>query len=272
MSPERSRLHVRCALPLLLATALFLLPFLQAQPIRVRFSQGQARGFVVIRSVEGKVIGDGEYSQTAHEDRVTSRLTLHLSGGSVDDELTIYSQRGNYALISDRHIQRGPFFDDPNESTLAANGDLTVKRMGKDGKEKIETSHLDLPADVSNGMFATLLTNIGGDTPQFSLSMVVPAGKGRLIQMRVTPEARSSFRVAGIRHGVSVFRLHPELGGLAGVVAPILGKEPQDVFAYILEGDCPTFVREVGQLAQGGPMVSIELAGATFAPFAPAAK
>ena len=265
-------MHVRSTLPLLFCLALILLRALPAQTIRVHFSQGQARGFLVVRSAEGKVIGDGEYSQTAREDRVTSRLTLHLSGGSLDDELTVYSQRGNYALISDRHIQRGPFFDDPSESILTANGDLTIKRTGKDGKEKVETSHVDMPADVSNGMFATLLTNIPAEAPEFSLGMVVAYGKGRLIQVRVTPEARTSFRVAGVRHSVSVFRLHPELGGVAGVVAPMLGKEPADAFAYVLEGDCPTFVREVGQLAQGGPLVSIELAGATFAPFDAAAK
>ena len=272
MHASRARPLLRLfSLPSLLA--LLALPAaISAQPIRVLFTQGQGRGFLVVRTAGGKVIGDGEYSQTAHEDRVTSHLTLHLSGGSVDDELTVYSQRGTYALISDRHIQRGPFFDDPSETILSANGDLIVKHTGKDGKEKVETSHLEMPADVSNGMLGTLLTNIPAESPEFRLGMVLPDGKGRLIQLRITPEARTSFRVAGRRRSLSVFRLHLELGGLTGVVAPMIGKQPPDAFVYVLEGDCPTVVREVGQLAQGGPLVSVELAGSTFAPFQAAAR
>ena len=53
-------------------------------------------------------------------------------------------------------------------------------------------------------------------------------------------------------------------GGIAGVVAPIIGKQPADTMVWILEGDAPGFVRQVGQLYEGGPIVSIELSGTSF--------
>ena len=203
---------------------------------------------------------------------MTSRLTLHLPGSSVDDDTTVFSQRGHYALISDHRIQRGPFFSDPSDSTITASGDVTIKKVGKDGQEKIETNHLDVPPDLANGLIATLLTNIPADSPEFQVGMFAASGKGRLLHVRVTPEGKSSFSVAGMRYKLSVFRLHPELGGVAGAVAPLVGKEPADALAYVLEGKTPTIVREVGQLAMGGPIISIELAGASFAPFTARAK
>ena len=257
-------MNVRRALPVSLIFSLLLAAQLGAEPIPVHFTQGQGRGFVVVRSAAGAIIGNGEYSQEAIGDRVTSRLTLRLRGGSLDDETTVYSQHGAYALISDHHIQRGPFFSDPSDSTISADGAVSIRTIGRDGKEKIVTSHLDMPADVSNGLVSTLLTNIPADKPEFRLGMFVPSGKGRLVQLRVTPEDKSYFSMIGVRHTVGVFRLHPELGGVAGVVAPIIGKQPADALVYVLEGDCPTVVREVGQLAEGGPIVSIELAGGSF--------
>ncbi len=124
-----------------------------------------------------------------------------------------------------------------------------------------------MPPDVSNGLVSTLLTNTPANAPEFRLGMFAPSGKGRLLQLRVAPEGKSSFSIGGTAHTVSVFRLHPELGGVAGAVAPIIGKQPADALVFILEGQTPTIVREVGQLATGGPIVSIELAGATFPPF-----
>ena len=262
----------RYTLPLGVCLGCLLVSPLPAEPIAVHYTQGQGRGFVVVRSAAGAVIGNGEYSQFAQGERVTSRLTLHLPGGSTDDETTVYTQHGHYALVSDHHLQRGPFFSDPSDSTITAAGDVTIKTIDKDGKEKVETNHLDLPPDVSNGLVSTLLTNIPANAPEFRLGMFAPSGKGRLLQVRVTPEGKSSFSVVGTRHTVSIFRLHPELGGVAGVVAPVIGKQPADALVYILEGETPTIVREVGQLATGGPIVSVELAGTTFPPFIAAAK
>jgi hypothetical protein len=61
-----------------------------------------------------------------------------------------------------------------------------------------------------------------------------------------------------------VFRIHPELGGILGVIATLLGLQPKDVMVWVLEGDEPAVVRIVGQLGGYGPVVSSELVGTSF--------
>ena len=62
-----------------------------------------------------------------------------------------------------------------------------------------------------------------------------------------------------------MFRIHPELGGIVGVIAPLIGLQPKDVMVWVLEGDEAAVVRIVGQLGGDGPVVSSELEGASFA-------
>jgi hypothetical protein len=114
-------------------------------------------------------------------------------------------------------------------------------------------------------MIGTLLANLKPDTPPFKLGLVVPSGgKGRLIHLAITPGEQASFTVAGARRKATVYRMKLDLGGVAGVVAPIICKQPPDIIIWVLEGDPPLFVREIGQLSEDGPILSIEFSGATF--------
>ena len=61
-----------------------------------------------------------------------------------------------------------------------------------------------------------------------------------------------------------VFRIHPELGGIVGVIARLLGLQPKDVTVWVLDSEEPAIVRIVGQLGGYGPVVSSELEGASF--------
>jgi hypothetical protein len=51
-----------------------------------------------------------------------------------------------------------------------------------------------------------------------------------------------------------------ELGGIAGLIAPLLGKQPPPSNVGILGGEAPAFVRMDGPLYAGGPIWRIELA------------
>jgi hypothetical protein len=257
----------------LLSAFLLLAPsVLCAESTRVHFLQGQVHGFLTIRSATGAVIGYGESIQTAEGDRVTSQLTMHLPGRSLDEETTVYTQRDYYKMVSDHHIQKGPFFKTQIDSTITANGDVTIKTYDKDGKEKVETNHLDSPPDLSNGLISVILTNIPANGPAFHVGYFAPAGKGRLLQLAVTHDDKESFSVDGIRHQAEVYRLHPELGGMAGVVAPLIGKQPNDTLVYVVGGVSPGFVREVTQLAEDLPLISFQLTGSNFAPYAASVK
>lgn len=50
-----------------------------------------------------------------------------------------------------------------------------------------------------------------------------------------------------------------EIGGVAGLVAPIIGKQPADTHVWILGGEAPAFVKAEGPMFLGGPLWRIEL-------------
>ena len=61
-----------------------------------------------------------------------------------------------------------------------------------------------------------------------------------------------------------MFRIHPELGGIVGVLAALFGLQPKDVMVWVQEGETPQVVRIVGQLGGYGPVLSSELEGTSF--------
>lgn len=245
----------------------------QPQPVPVRKIQGTSHAFLVLRAESGAVLGYGELLQLIHGDRVSSRLTYHFRDGSIDDDTTVFSQRSVFHLIRDHHVQRGPFFSKTSNCLVEESGNITIRTVDKDGKEKVETSHIDLPPDVSNGFTGTMLLNAPPHSGPFKLSLVAPTDKGRLIQLSIDVAGEEPFSpVLGVRRKATVFRVHPELGGIAGVVAPVIGKQPKDVFVWILEGEVPGLVREIGPLELGGQVVSVEPAGASYPPAARVTK
>jgi hypothetical protein len=104
----------------------------------------------------------------------------------------------------------------------AVTGKITSR--AKDGN--VTQTHLDLPSDVSNGLPPNLLLNFLPSTPETRLSFVAPTTKPRVISVSVKPVGEVSFQIGSTaRHAVD-YRLHVELGGLAGLIAPIIGKQP----------------------------------------------
>ena len=233
-------------------------------PVTVKHTLGAERGFLVVRSEAGKQLGDGELVQYATGEEVHTTLTFRFLDGSVDEETTVFRQHGTFQLVRDRHVQHGPFFKEDTDITVdAGTGMVTVKTTNKKGETKTESNHMDLPNDVANGMVGSLVLNVSRDAA-FSVGMVATTDKGRLIKLDFTNAGEQSFRIAGKTRKATVFRIHPNLGGVAAVIAPIIDKQPKDIMLWVLEGDVPAFIREVGQLSQGGPVVSIEFAGTSF--------
>jgi hypothetical protein len=230
----------------------------------VKYKAGALHGFLSIRSEGGVHLGYGELSQIAVGDRVTAHLVYHFLDGSLDDETTVFTQGKTFQFVSDHHIQRGPFFPKPSDITVEANGQVTMRSVDKNGETKVETNTMDIPPDLSNGMVGTILQNIPADAPEFKMGMIVPSGKGRAIKLDVTPDAKQTFRTAGTTRKASVFRVKTEIGGAAGVIAPLVGKKPGDILVWVLEGEPPTLVRIVGPLGEGTATVSLEVAGTSF--------
>src|ERR1700687_1107604 len=84
-----------------------------AQLVPVRHVQGTQHGFVVLRSLDGTTVADGDSIQTVRGGQVTPRTVFHFRDGSLYDETAVFSQRGAYRLLSYHLVQLGRTFDPP---------------------------------------------------------------------------------------------------------------------------------------------------------------
>jgi hypothetical protein len=245
-----------CAAALLCGTR----PAAIAEPIPVRHVEGTEHGFLAVRTKEGRIVAVGDLYQVVHGDTVNARLTFRFKDGSVDDETTVFSQRDKFHLITDHHIQRGPSFPQPLDISIdARHGQVTVRSRKKDGKDEVKTRHLDLPPDLVNGLVLSVSKNILPETPETEVSMLVATPELRLIKLRLSPRGEEPFSLAGSPRKATRYEIKIELGGVAGLIAPLIGKQPANIQIWIIGGEAPAFVREEGPLYQGGPIWTIQL-------------
>jgi len=237
----------------------------QADPIPVEHIQRPMHRFMVARSEGGSVLARGEFWQVVEGDEVTMRLTYQFADGSIDDETTTYRQQGTFRFVRNHHVQKGPFFAKPVDFAVeAATGIATTRTTDRNGKVHVESEHVALPDDVANGFVGTLLLNVPANAEPFRVGMLAPVGGGRLIQLLISPEGEQPTYTAGQTHKATVFRIHPEIGGIVGVIARLIGLQPKDVMVWVLEGEDPAVLRIVGQLGGYGPVVNSDLEGISF--------
>jgi len=231
---------------------------LVAAPVAVRYTEGVTHGFLVLRTLDGMPIADGDLTQVARGTRVTSRLVFHFKDGSSHDETAVFSQRNIFRLISYHLVQKGPTFSRPIDMSInAGSGDVAV-RYADDGKQKEESTRVEIPPDVANGLILTLLKNVGPSSST-SLSYVAATPKPRVVKLNVTASGEERFATGGEGRKATHYILKVDIGGLSGLVAPLLGKQPPDSHVWVLGGDAPTFVKSEQTLYLGGPVWRIEL-------------
>ena len=231
----------------------------QADPIPVLYKEGSVHGYLALRSLDGKILAAGDLIQTVHGNRLVSRLVYHFRDGSLDDDTAVFTQEGHFRLISDHRIQRGPAFPKPIDVTInAISGEVTVRYKDKN-QEKVETSHMDLPIDLSNGILLDVLKNVSPKTVETRMAYLATTPKPRLIYLSVKPDGENTFRSAGLPNKAIRFKLHAEIGGVTGVVASLLGKEPPDTYVWVSSGEVPAFIKSEEPLYLGGPVLRTEL-------------
>jgi len=219
----------------------------RGEPVPVRHQEGLVHGFLSLKTLEGRTI-------------VTSRLVFHFSDGSLQEETAVFEQARVFRLVSDRLVQRGPSFPHPMDVSIERSSGQVVVHHEEDGRTKVDTSHMDLPEDLANGLIPILLKNARGDGPPQSLAFVAATPAPRLLKLEVGVDGQQPFSVAGSKRTATRYVLKPKLGGLTGLLAPLLGKQPPDSHVWILDGEAPAFLRAEQPLYLGGPMVRIELA------------
>jgi hypothetical protein len=237
------------------------MPRAQADPIPVRFPQGALHGFLELRAPDGHVVAVGDATGTVRGDRITAETLFRFKDGSVDDETAIFTQHRTFQLISDHHVQKGPSFPHPTDMMVdVRSGTVTVREADKDGKEEVHTEHMKLPADLANGIVSQVVENLRPDGPETTVSMVVLTPKPRVVKLVISNHGEDEVSVAGVGRKATHYQIKIELGGLVGVIAPLVGKAPPDIEMWIIGGNATTFAREIGPLYAEGPMMTIQLA------------
>jgi hypothetical protein len=232
-----------------------------AAPVPVRHPQGLIRGFLILRDLQNNILASGDLSQTTNGPRVTAELVFHFKDGSLHQETAVYSQRRTFQLLNYHLVQKGAAFKNALDFSMdVAKGLATVRATDDDGKEKTFNEHMKLPTDLANGMLPTLLLDIDPSATMTNLSMVLASPKPRLVKLEVMPGGEDSFLFGGLARKAFRYTIKIDIGGISGVIAPLVGKQPSDIQVWILSGKAPGFLRLDSELFEGGPVWRIELA------------
>lgn len=237
-------------------------PMCAADPIPVRHLEGVTFGFLTLRNLDGEILAYGYLKQVAkpgHE-IITDDLQFHFKDGSLYRDITKFTQRGTFRVISDQVTQKGPSFKQESESWIdVPSGKVTVRTVEK-GKEKRTTKQMNLPPDISNGLLFTLVKNMDPAAPETTVSMVAPSDKPRIVKLRFTPAAEKEVKFGLFTFKAQHYVMKVKIEGAAGKIAPLVGKQPPDSNFWIIKSESPTFVEFEGPLSADGPVWRIEFA------------
>jgi hypothetical protein len=249
---------------ILMAFALLLQPNkLRADIVPVRHQEGLMHGFLIVQTLDGKALADGQLTQNSQNGDVTDHLIFRFKDGSLYEETTVFSQRGAFHLLSDHLVQKGPSFKQPLDTSIdTGTGQVRVRYMDDNGKEQVLSKRLDLPPDVANGLLLTLLKDVKPTVPRTTVSMVVTTPEPLLIKLAIVPQGEESFKIGSFSHKAMHYVVKAEIGGVKGFLAQLTSKQPPDTHVWVLGGDAPAFVKLEGPLYTGGPIWRVKLAAA----------
>ena len=242
-----------CAFPLWAGT-------LAGQALVVRHTEGLVHGFLILRTLGGTPLADGDLIQIPSGDRVTTRLVFHFKDGSIHDETAVYSQRQRFRLITDHLVQKGPTFPRSLDMSIdGSSGQVTVRYTDDHRTPTVEAERLEIPPDLANGLILTLLKNVQTGAPPRTVSYIAATPKPRLVKLAITASGDEPFSTGGAARRATHYVLKVEIGGVSGLLASLFGKQPPDSHVWILGGEAPAFVKSEQALYLGGPLWRIEL-------------
>jgi hypothetical protein len=187
-----------------------------------------------------------------HPDEFGKSVCLHFSHHVATMHLD-----GRFALI-----QKGPSFKQPMDTLIDASTGQVKVRYTDNGKEQMVAELLELPADIANGLLFTLMKDVKPSVPRTTVSMLATTPKPRLINLAILPHGEEPFTIGSFRHKAMHYVVKVEIGGVAGFLARLMGKQPPDMHVWVLGGEAPAFVKSEGPLYAGGPIWRIQLASA----------
>jgi hypothetical protein len=121
-----------------------------------------------------------------------------------------------------------------------------------------------MPADLYNGMALVLLKNlVEGERAGGQMAVFLP--KPRLIRVDLVPEGEDKVRVGGNALTARRYLSRLQIGGLTGVIASLIGKDPPDSHYWLITGEVPAFARFIGAMFLNGPVWRIEMTAVDWA-------
>jgi hypothetical protein len=238
-----------------------LLPRAWADQVGVSYLQGAAHGFVEVTTLEGTRIAVGDLTRRVRGSVVTSRLTMKFLDGSLDDETTVFSQNRVFHLLRDHHVQRGPSFPKPIDVSVDT---VRGQVISIDDKGSQVRTDVRMPADLCNGLVLTVVMNVSPSAAETRIPIMTGSNKPRIVHLSIKNAGAAPFILGGMTRQATDFLIHVEIGGVAGVVAPLVGKAPPDYNIMLSAGGDPAFIREDGPFFEGGPIWRIQQISATF--------
>jgi hypothetical protein len=232
--------------------------------VAVRHPEGLVHGFLTLTTLAGDTIADGDLIQTTRGNRVTSRLVFHFRDGSLHDETAVFTQGRTFRLLSDHLVQKGPSFPHPIDATVDATHGRAVVRYADDGEAKVDDDRFEVAPGLANGLMPVLLKNIAKGAVPPKLAMLAATPKARLVGLEIQRAGEDAFTVGGSKRTATRYVVKIHIGGISGVLAPLVGKEPPDTSVWILEGEAPAFLKSEGPLFAGGPIWRIALASPSW--------
>ena len=112
------------------------------------------------------------------------------------------------------------------------------------------------------------------DPPKTERAPVLPSwAASRTGSPNFGAAGEDSFSIGASTRQATRYVLKVEIGGVAGVVAPLVGKQPPDIHVWIQGGGtAPSFVKMQGPLYSGGPIWVIQPASPVWPRVPPAAE
>jgi hypothetical protein len=233
-----------------------------AGPVSVRFPEGMTHGFLLVRSLAGEILGQGEMIQVLKEgDVVENQLVFKFKDGSLHDEKVAFSQQRVFTLIRYRLVQRGPSFPEQIDISVdRGTAEYTVRLQAENEKEEVLAGQVDLPKDLYNGMLVSMTKNLQkGVDETVSVLAFTPTPQVVKVQLHAVDE--HAVLIGDVSRKATQYVFIPQIGLMKEFFGKALGKLPADFHynCWILVGAAPSFVQFEGPLQLMGQILRIEL-------------
>jgi hypothetical protein len=263
MSSNNFQFHVRAALRvalvLLFCVALAVSPA-GAEPIAVRQPEGLTHGFVTVRDMDGKRIGDGEVTQSLVGKHLYLHVNIRFIDGSRHEDKVTFDTSGTLRLVKEVLVQKGPSFATQVETTVdPVKGTVRVAYTDEKGKSDTIEEQMDIPADVGNGLLLAAVKHADPSGVESAISWVAATPTPRLVKLIISALGKEPVTHGTIKAETIHYVVKTRIGGLAGLVAPLIGKQPPDIHVWMLAGGAPGFLKFQGPLQNEGPIWTIEM-------------